>query len=541
MPNSADDDQNKSKTGKNKKTASSEERVDKNSDGHGITWEDLFGFSPADHNANEEQQAPEAEVYDPKDPTRVRVEHGHSGGVPYANVFIAGLVYKDFLTETEKLTLKANGNHFEVERLLARSWPNLLETFPVNARYYNKNYLRPKYGKLTKVSLVNYDQPWNIPNDTKEFESLLKKFPHGFGIYALFGLGAWRKYTEIFSAISIIPGITELIIVNDKQIEVQGSTYLLGYDAYENLRRAIDSIINRSQRESLNDRSILIHNELRHAVNPTAFPKKFKPLKPGALYELVNLGAARANRSKEDRKAAMKVVKSEVEIIAKSDPKQLLSLRESIEIATLGNIIETFVRMLSKEQKEKDWQDFFFENLFILTLAFSYPAFVIGREQRIGVSAANGRGAKITDFLFSQDLTGNLAILEIKTPECGIIGKPYRGKKDEEHTTYSMHADLSGALIQVLDQRARLQTNFTTIAYESRWHDYHAHAVQCILIAGKDPINPEEKKSFELFRQSNKDVVIITFSELLNKLKGLHAVMKSWSDEKERAASEPTA
>lgn len=534
MKSSKDDDEKNTQPDENEKDPLTGQNVSDGLENFEINAADILEFLKD----NEEAESTDGGVrfIGEKDPTQIRLEQSEINGVTCAKIFIVGLVYKDNLSNKEKLASKPQGNYFEVERLLARVRPDLLETFPVNARYYKLNYLRPKYGNLEKISLINYEKPWKLPQTEKEFELLLSKFPEGFGKRALYGLGARKQYLGIFQAISSIPKVKELIITTDEETKVQGSTYRLGYYSFENLRSAVDSIVNRSRRESYIDRSILIHNELRNKADPTAFPKEFRRPKPGALYELVNLGAAaQSKRSKADRKAAMQVVKSDVELIAKSDPDQLLSLKESIELATLGNIILKFEKMLPIDSKEKTWQTFLSENSFILRLAFSYPVFYIGKEQHIGISDANGKGAKITDFLFSQHLTGGLAILEIKTPECKILGAPYRGKPKDNNVTYSIHPQLSGAVVQILDQRSRLQTEFIAIANKSKWTGYHSNSVQCILIAGRDPITDDEKKSFDLFRQSNKDVVIITFTELLNKLKGLHAVIKSWSDAKEES------
>jgi hypothetical protein len=46
--------------------------------------------------------------------------------------------------------------------------------------------------------------------------------------------------------------------------------------------------------------------------------------------------------------------------------------------------------------------------------------------------------------------------------------------------------------------------------------------VHCIVIAGRDPGKDEQKKSLELYRNNLRDVVVITFDELLWKLKNLH-------------------
>jgi hypothetical protein len=46
--------------------------------------------------------------------------------------------------------------------------------------------------------------------------------------------------------------------------------------------------------------------------------------------------------------------------------------------------------------------------------------------------------------------------------------------------------------------------------------------VQCIVIAGREPATDDKKRSLELYRNNLRDVVVITFDELLRSLQNLH-------------------
>lgn len=46
--------------------------------------------------------------------------------------------------------------------------------------------------------------------------------------------------------------------------------------------------------------------------------------------------------------------------------------------------------------------------------------------------------------------------------------------------------------------------------------------IKCVVIAGSTLTEPVKRRSFEVFRNSCKDVEVVTFDELLNKLKLLH-------------------
>ena len=58
----------------------------------------------------------------------------------------------------------------------------------------------------------------------------------------------------------------------------------------------------------------------------------------------------------------------------------------------------------------------------------------------------------------------------------------------------------------------------------------HPYSIQCIVIVGTAPTGKDERKSLELFRNAAKDVTVVTFDELLEKLKEIQRVFSA-SDE----------
>lgn len=84
----------------------------------------------------------------------------------------------------------------------------------------------------------------------------------------------------------------------------------------------------------------------------------------------------------------------------------------------------------------------------------------------------------------------------------------------------------------MLDQCYQLQQNIAMIKSNSRIYDIESYAVHCILVIGKIPTDEDKKKSFEIYRRNSKNVQIITFDELLLKLKQLHEFLSN-NDEQE--------
>lgn len=98
---------------------------------------------------------------------------------------------------------------------------------------------------------------------------------------------------------------------------------------------------------------------------------------------------------------------------------------------------------------------------------------------------------------------------------------PFRGD------LYAPDKELISAMAQILDQRSQLLHNFSMKATDRLLRDTTVSAVHCIVIAGVTPASPEERRSLDLFRHAAKEIVVLTFDELLGKLKEIYRVMSA--------------
>ncbi|MNV54135.1 hypothetical protein D3C71_1463090 [compost metagenome] len=113
--------------------------------------------------------------------------------------------------------------------------------------------------------------------------------------------------------------------------------------------------------------------------------------------------------------------------------------------------------------------------------------------------------------------SGNLALIEIKHPQHDLLGKAYR-------KTYVPSYELGGSVAQVISQRSVLQKNILGLS-EDLDDRVHAHAVAAIVIIGRTPSKIDEQRAFEQYRNSLKDVLVITFDEMLGRLEGIHKAL----------------
>jgi hypothetical protein len=146
---------------------------------------------------------------------------------------------------------------------------------------------------------------------------------------------------------------------------------------------------------------------------------------------------------------------------------------------------------------------------------------MIGGQVSVGGRKFSGSGDKISDFAVKAAASGNLALIEIKVPETPLLEtRAYRSD------LYAPAREISGAVNQVLDQRYQLQKSITVLKDTSGIWEVESYAVQGLVIAGRTPTGRAQLKSFELFRNGLKSVMVITFDELLSKLEQLLEVLR---------------
>jgi antiviral defense system Shedu protein SduA len=80
---------------------------------------------------------------------------------------------------------------------------------------------------------------------------------------------------------------------------------------------------------------------------------------------------------------------------------------------------------------------------------------------------------------------------------------------------------------QMLDQKNEFQKDIARLKENSHIYDIESYAVHGVLVVGTTPADRDQQKSFELFRGNSKDITIITFNELLGKLKSLQEFLSS--------------
>lgn len=220
-----------------------------------------------------------------------------------------------------------------------------------------------------------------------------------------------------------------------------------------------------------------------------------------------------------------KVTKADIEslsVVLETAPASKITVtsnfiktRDKINKVFIEDIIKNFEHLMeSKIDNEKQWQKFFGENAWILNHLFPFEVILRKQEAYVGGKTLENEDGRVVDFLFQNGFQDNFALLEIKTHKKKLLKtSPYR-----DPDVFSYSDDLSGGISQCLDQKDVFLKDFGN---KERIIDPKA-----ILVIGlKDELSDHQSKCFELLRSNQKNVDILTFDELLAKLKGLLKVV----------------
>ena len=382
-----------------------------------------------------------------------------------------------------------------------------ISIFPIITLLTHSEYLKQKYQQIEEITLcVRFG---TAPYSKEDVVSCLEYLPSGFVKDIRYGLGLTKDYRFIISAIEEQTQHRAIVIGDEETQNTDDGYFYLNLNDFDEMRRDCNRITERARKAARISKTAVTYNRVAYMLGNEQKPL---PTDNDAISKMLKIKI-----SNTDKQAAMTLVSEDKSAIEQTETVTLSKLKNDIELVSLERLIENYENLLSKKTKENTWQLLFNENPFILSLAFGYPAIKISDQASVGGKRLSGDGEKITDYLIKNGVTNNLAIIEIKKPSSALLNKTaYRG------AVYCVSTELTGSVTQVLDQSYQLQKNIATIKNDSRIYDIESYAIHCILVIGTMPTDEDEIKSFEIFRRNSKNVQIITFDELLFKLKQLY-------------------
>jgi hypothetical protein len=426
---------------------------------------------------------------------------------------------EDMFEGNDQHSLSENKKLYKVKLISFDIEKDRIEIFPINTLPTSSRFLGSKYERLQSITLDGFGVT-SVVTEEEVADILNELLPSGFVKRYEYGLGFLKEYRFIVEALEDLE-IDHLIICkkNEEKILIDEASHTckMKFSIFDKMRKDLNKITSRASKYSCESKLIVANNILSFFLENEKYPQKKLPFYEDSLRKAIGAGLADIsdNLSKNEQKKVLEFVSRNKTNIANTQPEILTKLHSEIETVTLENLIKNYEDNLKKKLGEEHWQNLFSKNPFILSMAFGFPMIKMGDTAYVGGKKISGNGEKITDFLVKNSLTNNVGLIEIKTPKTQILNKtPYRS------SVFYPSSELSGSVNQLLDQKCKFQQEISRLRHTSR-SDIESYSIKAILIIGTIPEDLEKQKSFEIFRGNLKDVFVITFDELLTKLKDL--------------------
>lgn len=392
-----------------------------------------------------------------------------------------------------------------------------------------------QFDQVTQLQIDTTLLPaWDPTEPTVESDSdgslELTGLPDGFGKRFAYGLGFPRRYRPLIRRLEDRTSCTVVRFGNGTDEGVHGDVFHIGLDRFAGYRHAVD-------RNEKRGSDVVFKVNDAEAHNATADLFGADPVQP-TLGRLPLIQAMTREVMGEpvldaaDRKMLVEQVTAESRTVAVEAPVAFGKLRQGIELVSLEVLIEQFEQGLTGKaaKSEAHWQDFFEKNSFALQQLFAAPVALYGAQLTLKGTNALGRGSRIADFMLVNTVTRSAVVVEIKTPASGLTGKVYRGRDGAE--VFRPHADLIGAVTQVQSQIESARIHLPALLIQTPdMPPLDTCVVRgAVIVGAAGSLGEKEKASFLWYRDGLRDVEVIAFDEVLDRLKGLHELLKSTGD-----------
>lgn len=214
-----------------------------------------------------------------------------------------------------------------------------------------------------------------------------------------------------------------------------------------------------------------------------------------------------------------------VEAFASLGVESLDGLRTAAGIANLRSALDQWSEI--ENDNEPAWQAFLKSNDWILAQAFAQPVLLFRSGATARPETLEQSDRQIVDYVYTNALTSNLALVEIKKPSAQLLAaRPYR-----DSGIYQPSGELTGAVSQICAYRHSVKQYANTLLRSAQRALLRSDP-QCIVVIGSLESLDEQAKidSFEQFRRELRGVEILTFDELRLRAEGILGLLTTDAD-----------
>lgn len=376
--------------------------------------------------------------------------------------------------------------------------------YPTYTRYGSSNFLKPKYNglKLVFEGYLDHIEEREIDGSTSY---IIEGLPEIFIKSLRYGLGILRDYKYIVEIARYIDNCKTLLFSRKQSTGIntrnnEDITIIINDSDLDKIRRGLDRTSSIFSKESVQSKQLFVYNEVLHSIDPKRFTERKKPGQKDIIYRIVKDTDFSRSMSSANKKALFKI-------------------KNDIDFGYFTALKTEFDKIIEGGSKETVFQKYFEKNPLLLTLFAGSPFIRFHNQAYVGGKSFDNKNGQYPDFLYKHKITNNNFIIEIKCPNTPLLeNTPYR-----ETGIYSPSKDLSGAVSQVLTQKYQLETNIASLIKDADDRNVEAYNVQGLLIIGllsnlSGQDEKVKKRSFELFRNNQKNLRIMTYDECQEQL-----------------------
>jgi len=371
--------------------------------------------------------------------------------------------------------------------------------------------------------------PFDVRNGSQKYKFITSiVFDHVspsaiHGVYKAWnrGLGFTRYLSPIIEFLQTYPKITTVRIAKKKHSKLKADQIVFSVEDIETLYQRIRPFRNQ-QSEELKD----LTTNLFASIFPSAVKGTSPRYYPGELTRLVETKSVKGKQLSpndiESLSSLLAELPAEHRFITEG---KFIATKEKFEIVSIEATLKYYRRLLARKinskHLEESWHQFFKNHSWLLSQMFASPMVIFGDKAYVGGKDLANQKGKIADFIYRNSFSRSAAIIEIKTHRTPLLAN--RAYRDPD--VFSISKELSGAINQVLDQKDTLQKDYNSVTKGAAVESFNPGCV--VLVGQLSDLKSDRTKSLELFRNNSKDVVIVTFDELLKRIETILEIFRN--------------
>lgn len=402
---------------------------------------------------------------------------------------------------------------------------SLLRIFPRKSEWDGAD---DAYQQLKEIRLdldVTDWDPADPVHETEQGDFRLVGLPDGLGVIISYGLAFPRNYKKLIHEFESQTKCKVLYLTHRNTV-VTHDILQLNIADFNSYIKTTDLHRRRAGDVASRLNGIEAFNTIARASNLT--PREASPARLPLIRAMSDVISGKTDLDTPGRDELLLEVIAETRAAAHANAATLGRLRQDVNLVTLEVLIERFEAALQNvgRKSERTWQSFFSDNPFALQQMFSSPVTYVGEQIEVKIPTLHGSGLRRPDFLMVNTVSRVAHLIEIKTPSSKLMQKsPYRGADGAE--VYACDGELAGTLAQLQAQVQSARTDLALILKNTlNAPTVDTGIVRGVAIAGTfDALSPQQRQSFLRYREGLVGIDILTYDEVLERLRGLHTVL----------------